>query len=70
MELMKWHAEDLGPLYAQEVKVKQRDPIIGKMKIANPQSSRLVWETCLSFFKSLWKFVVHLIFHLETVDFS
>ncbi|KAG2396761.1 uncharacterized protein HKW66_Vig0230360 [Vigna angularis] len=27
----------------------------GKMKAANPLSSRLVWETCLSEFKSLGK---------------
>jgi hypothetical protein len=32
------------------------------MKIANKQSSRLVWETCLSEFKSLGKVAVRLIF--------
>ncbi|XP_058104649.1 uncharacterized protein LOC131248395 isoform X2 [Magnolia sinica] len=62
MELMKWRSEGLDPLYAQAVQVKQRDPITGKMKIANPQSSRLVWETCLSEFKSLGKVAVRLIF--------
>ncbi|GLJ46426.1 hypothetical protein SUGI_0978430 [Cryptomeria japonica] len=62
MELMKWRAEGLDPLYAQAVQVKQRDPITGKMKIANPQSSRLVWETCLSEFKALGKVAVRLIF--------
>ncbi|KAL0371620.1 UNVERIFIED_CONTAM: hypothetical protein Scaly_0843600 [Sesamum calycinum] len=57
MELMKWRSEGLDPLYAQAVQVKQRDPVTGKMKIANPQSSRLVWETCLKEFKSLGGFV-------------
>ncbi|KAL6321028.1 hypothetical protein AAG906_012009 [Vitis piasezkii] len=42
MELMKWRSEGLDPLYAQAVQVKQQDPVTGKMKIANPQSSRLV----------------------------
>ncbi|XP_068650559.1 uncharacterized protein [Aristolochia californica] len=55
MELMKWRSEGLDPLYAQAVQVKQRDPMTGKMKIANPPSSRLVWETCLSEFKALGK---------------
>ncbi|XP_041002595.1 uncharacterized protein LOC121248258 [Juglans microcarpa x Juglans regia] len=62
MELMKWRSEGLDPLYAQAVQVKQRDPVSGKMKIANPQSSRLVWETCLSEFKSLGKVAVRLLF--------
>lgn len=62
MELMKWRSDGLDPLYAQAVQVKQRDPVTGKMKIANPQSSRLVWETCLSEFKSLGKVAVRLIF--------
>ncbi|PON56214.1 Ribonuclease H-like domain containing protein [Parasponia andersonii] len=62
MELMKWRSEGLDPLYAQAVQVKQRDPVTGKMKVANPQSSRLVWETCLSEFKSLGKVAVRLIF--------
>lgn len=62
MELMKWRSEGLDPLYAQAVQFKERDPISGKMKIANPQSSRLVWETCLSEFKSLGKVAVRLIF--------
>ncbi|KAG1355306.1 hypothetical protein COCNU_07G014180 [Cocos nucifera] len=62
MELMKWRAEGLDPLYAQAVQVKKPDPVTGKMKIANPQSSRLVWETHLSEFKSLGKVAVRLIF--------
>ncbi|GMJ06579.1 hypothetical protein like AT1G12380 [Hibiscus trionum] len=62
MELMKWRSEGLEPLYAQAVQVKQRDSVTGKMKIANPQSSRLVWETCLSEYKSLGKVAVRLIF--------
>ncbi|KAI3792562.1 hypothetical protein L2E82_06445 [Cichorium intybus] len=39
MELMKWRTEGLDPVYAQAVQLKQRDPITGKMRIANPQSS-------------------------------
>lgn len=66
MELMKWRSEGLDPLYAQAVQVKQRDPVTGKMKIANPQSSRLVWETCLSEFKSLGKVAIRLIFLQST----
>ncbi|CAO2041795.1 unnamed protein product [Urochloa humidicola] len=62
MELMKWRAEGLDPLYAQAVQVRQPDPATGKMKIANKQSSRLVWETCLSELKSLGKVAVRLIF--------
>ncbi|KAL4348750.1 hypothetical protein GQ457_17G025990 [Hibiscus cannabinus] len=62
MELMKWRSEGLEPLYAQAVQVKQRDSVTGKMKIANRQSSRLVWETCLSKYKSLGKVAVRLIF--------
>ncbi|KAF5959884.1 hypothetical protein HYC85_001093 [Camellia sinensis] len=62
MELMKWRLEGLDPLYAQAVQVKQQDPVTGKMKIANPQSSRLVWETCLKEFKSLGKVAVRLLF--------
>ncbi|KAI3471064.1 hypothetical protein Pfo_027727 [Paulownia fortunei] len=62
MELMKWRSEGLDPLYAQAVQVKQQDPVTGKMKIANPQSSRLVWETCLKEFKSLGKVAVRLLF--------
>ncbi|CAA7391733.1 unnamed protein product [Spirodela intermedia] len=62
MELMKWRTEGLDPLYAQAVQVKQRDPVTGKMRIANPQSRRLVWETCLSEFTSLGKVAVRLIF--------
>ncbi|CAL1405158.1 unnamed protein product [Linum trigynum] len=62
MELMKWRSEGLDPLYAQAVQVKQRDPLTGKMRLANPQSSRLVWETCLSEHKTLRKVAVRLIF--------
>nr|ARE68223.1 hypothetical protein [Hordeum vulgare] len=62
MELMKWRSDGLDPLYAQAVQVRQPDPSTGKMKIANKQSSRLVWETCLSEFKSLGKVAVRLIF--------
>ncbi|XP_058191050.1 uncharacterized protein LOC131308216 [Rhododendron vialii] len=62
MELMKWRTEGLDPVYAQAVQLKQRDAITGKMRIANPQSSRLVWETHLTQFKSLGKVAVRLIF--------
>ena len=62
MELMKWRADGLDPLYAQAVQVKERDPVTGRMKSVNPQSRRLVWETCLSEFKSLGKVAVRLIF--------
>ncbi|XP_020572182.1 uncharacterized protein LOC110019007 [Phalaenopsis equestris] len=62
-ELMKWRSEGMDPIYAQAVQVKQLDPATGKMKIANPQSSRLVWETCLSEeFGTLGKVAVRLIF--------
>ncbi|KAK7356871.1 hypothetical protein VNO80_16151 [Phaseolus coccineus] len=71
MELMKWRSEGLDPLYAQAVQMKQQDPITGKMKIANPLSSRLVWETCLSEFKSLRKLAVRLIFlHATSCGFK
>ncbi|EYU24999.1 hypothetical protein ABFS82_06G043300 [Erythranthe guttata] len=62
MELMKWRSEGLDPLYARAVQVRQRDPQTGKMKVANPQSSRLVWETCLKEFRSLGKVAVRLLF--------
>ncbi|XP_022158484.1 uncharacterized protein LOC111024962 isoform X1 [Momordica charantia] len=62
VELAKWRSEGLDPLYAQAVQVKQRDPLTGKMKIVNPQSRRLVWETCLSEFKTLGKVALRLIF--------
>ncbi|KAL6646935.1 hypothetical protein ACP70R_015629 [Stipagrostis hirtigluma subsp. patula] len=62
MELMKWRTEGLDPLYAQAVQVRQPDRSTGKMKVANKQSSRLVWETCLSELKSLGKVAVRLIF--------
>ncbi|KAK4431578.1 hypothetical protein Salat_0919900 [Sesamum alatum] len=45
--------KDVDKLVTRQFQVKQRDPMTGKMKIANPQSSRLVWETCLKEFKSL-----------------
>ncbi|TVU30171.1 hypothetical protein EJB05_21781, partial [Eragrostis curvula] len=62
MELMKWRSDGLDPLYAQAVQVRQPDPSTGKMKVANKQSSRLVWETCLKELKSLGKVAVRLIF--------
>ncbi|XP_071707770.1 uncharacterized protein [Rutidosis leptorrhynchoides] len=62
MELMKWRSEGLDPLYARAVQVKQRDPFTGKMKIANPQSSRLVWETILKDFTVLGKIAARLLF--------
>ncbi|GFP81818.1 hypothetical protein PHJA_000325100 [Phtheirospermum japonicum] len=62
MELMKWRTEGLDPVYAQAVQLKQRDPNTGKMRIVNPQSSRLVWETYLTEFKSLGRVAVRLIF--------
>ncbi|KAJ8449351.1 hypothetical protein Cgig2_002483 [Carnegiea gigantea] len=62
MELMKWRTEGLDPVYAQAVQLKQRDPSTGKMKIANPHGSRLVWETYLPEFRSLGKVAVRLIF--------
>nr|XP_043608786.1 uncharacterized protein LOC122580581 [Erigeron canadensis] len=71
MELMKWRTEGLDSVYAQAVQLKQRDPITGKMKIANPQSSRLVWETYLTDFKSLRKVAVRLIFlHATSCGFK
>lgn len=62
VELMKWRTEGLDPLYAQAVQVKQSDPVTGKMRAANPQSSRLVWETCLSDLRLLSRVAVRLIF--------
>ncbi len=62
MELMKWRADGLDPLYAQAVQEKERDPLTGRMKSVNPQSRRLVWETCLSELKSLGRVAVRLIF--------
>ncbi|XP_020574087.1 uncharacterized protein LOC110020358 [Phalaenopsis equestris] len=62
MELMKWRTDGLDPLYAQAVQMKQLDPATGKMRVANPQSSRLVWETCLSELRSLGRVAVRLIF--------
>ncbi|KAM5557137.1 hypothetical protein ABKV19_024497 [Rosa sericea] len=71
MELMKWRTEGMDPLYAQAVQVKQQDPVTGKMKIANPQSSRLVWETCLSKLNVLGKVAVRLIFlHATSFGFK
>ncbi|PSS33157.1 GATA zinc finger domain-containing protein [Actinidia chinensis var. chinensis] len=41
------------------------------MKIANPQSSRLVWETCLKEFKCLGKVAVRLLFlHATSCGFK
>lgn len=62
MELMKWRSEGLDPLYAQAVQVKEHDPVTGKLKNANPQGSRLVWETCLKDLKTLGKVAVRLLF--------
>ncbi|GLT78335.1 hypothetical protein SLA2020_498740 [Shorea laevis] len=71
MELMKWRTEGLDPVYARAVQMRERDPITGKMRIANPQSSRLVWETYLSEFKSLGKVAVRLIFlHATSCGFK
>ncbi|XP_027336009.1 uncharacterized protein LOC113849943 [Abrus precatorius] len=71
MELMKWRTEGLDPVYAQAVQMKERDPITGKMRIVNPQSSRLVWETYLTEFKSLGKVAVRLIFlHATSCGFK
>ncbi|KAL5748577.1 hypothetical protein ACOSP7_025614 [Xanthoceras sorbifolium] len=71
MELMKWRTEGLDPVYARAVQMKERDPITGKLRIANPQSSRLVWETYLTEFKSLGKVAVRLIFlHATSCGFK
>ncbi|CAH8382393.1 unnamed protein product [Eruca vesicaria subsp. sativa] len=71
MELMKWRTEGLDPMYARAVQMKEHDPVSGKMKIVNPQSSRLVWETYLSEFRSLGKVAVRLIFlHATTCGFK
>ncbi|XP_078448024.1 uncharacterized protein LOC144716691 [Wolffia australiana] len=71
MELMTWRAEGLDPLYAQAVQVKQRDSATGKMKVANPQSRRLVWETCLSELSTLGKVAARLIFmHATSVGYT
>ena len=51
--------------------MKERDPVTGKMRIVNPQSSRLVWETYLTEFKSLGKVAVRLIFlHATSCGFK
>ncbi|KAL3650444.1 hypothetical protein CASFOL_006847 [Castilleja foliolosa] len=71
MELNEWRSEGLDPLYAQAVQVRQRDSLTGKMKIANPQSSRLVWETCLKEFNSLSKVATRLLFlHATSFGFT
>ncbi|KAG6415635.1 hypothetical protein SASPL_123048 [Salvia splendens] len=62
MELMKWRSDGLDPLYAQAVQVRQHDAVTGKLKVANPQGSRLVWETYLKDFKILSKVAVRLLF--------
>ncbi|KAL9231084.1 hypothetical protein vseg_006347 [Gypsophila vaccaria] len=61
-ELMRWRSNGLDPVYAQAVQLKQRDHNSGKMRIASPQASRLVWETYLPEFKSLGKVALRLIF--------
>ncbi|GAV70353.1 hypothetical protein CFOL_v3_13851 [Cephalotus follicularis] len=71
MELMKWRTEGLDPVYARAVQMKERDRFTGKMRIVNPQSSRLVWETYLTEFKSLGKVAVRLIFlHATSCGFK
>ncbi|XP_027912143.1 uncharacterized protein LOC114171130 isoform X1 [Vigna unguiculata] len=71
MELMKWRTQGLDPVYARAVQMKERDPVTGKMKIVNPQSSRLVWETHLTEFKSLGRVAVRLIFlHATSLGFK
>ncbi|XP_062027093.1 uncharacterized protein LOC133743247 isoform X1 [Rosa rugosa] len=71
MELMKWRTEGLDPVYARAVQMKEKDPVSGKMRITNPQSSRLVWETYLTEFKSLGKVAVRLIFlHATSCGFK
>ncbi|CAH8321595.1 unnamed protein product [Eruca vesicaria subsp. sativa] len=71
MELMKWRTEGLDPDYARAVQMKERDPVSGKMRIVNPQSSRLVWETYLSEFRSLGRVAVRLIFlHATSCGFK
>ncbi|XP_010546236.1 PREDICTED: uncharacterized protein LOC104818366 [Tarenaya hassleriana] len=71
MELMKWRTEGLDPVYARAVQMKEQDPVTGKMRIANQQSSRLVWETHLSEFRSLGKVAVRLLFlHATSCGFK
>ncbi|XP_022923547.1 uncharacterized protein LOC111431204 [Cucurbita moschata] len=71
MELMKWRTEGLDEVYARAVQMKEKDPITGKLRTANPQSSRLVWETYLTEFKSLRKVAVRLIFlHATSCGFK
>ncbi|KAI4372718.1 hypothetical protein MLD38_010917 [Melastoma candidum] len=71
MELMKWRTMGLDPVYAQAVQMKELDPLTGKMRIAHPPSSRLVWETHLTEFKSLGKVAVRLIFlHATSTGFK
>ncbi|GFP88299.1 hypothetical protein PHJA_000973600 [Phtheirospermum japonicum] len=62
MELRRWRSDGLDPLYAQAVQVRQRDRLTGKLKIANRQSSGLVWETCLKELGALGKVAVRVIF--------
>ncbi|RAL51376.1 unnamed protein product [Cuscuta campestris] len=61
-ELARWRSEGLDPLYARAVQVKQRDPVTGRMRAANPQSSRVVWETCLNEFQPLGRVAGRLLF--------
>lgn len=63
MELMKWRLEGLDSLYAQAVQLKEPDPRTNRMRVVNPKSSRLVWETYLKDdYKLLSKVAVRLIF--------
>ncbi|KAK9145728.1 hypothetical protein Sjap_005631 [Stephania japonica] len=62
MELMKWRTEGLDPVYARAVQAKERDQVSGKMKVANPCGSRLVWETYLTEFQVLRKVAARLVF--------
>ncbi|XP_047321117.1 uncharacterized protein LOC124925191 [Impatiens glandulifera] len=62
MELKRWRIEGLDPLYAKAVQVKEKDTRTGKMKMANPSSSRLVWETCLKDLETIGKVAVKLLF--------
>uniref|UniRef100_A0A803PSS7 Uncharacterized protein n=1 Tax=Cannabis sativa TaxID=3483 RepID=A0A803PSS7_CANSA len=71
MELMKWRTKGLDPVYAWAVQMKERDPVTGKMRAANPLSSRLVWETYLTEFYTLGKVAVRLIFlHATSCGFK
>lgn len=68
MELMKWRTEGLDPIYAKAVQEKERDPVTGKLRVANPRGSRLVWETYLREFKVLRRVAARLIFLQATTS--